>query len=85
MLHVCTARIQFFFVCCVALTLILSTRSGSTLQKWKAFTAQTETMTKALKKKDTAGALKAYQDATVTLDDYLSLVALPPSKEIVSS
>jgi hypothetical protein len=42
-------------------------------------------MAKALKKKDTAGALKAYQDATVALDDYLILVQLPPAKEMVSS
>jgi hypothetical protein len=41
-------------------------------------------MAKALKKKDTAGALKAYQDATVVLDDYLILVQLPPAKEMVS-
>jgi hypothetical protein len=42
-------------------------------------------MTKALKKKDTAGALKAYQDATVALDEYLPLVELPPAKELASS
>jgi hypothetical protein len=41
-------------------------------------------MAKALKKKDAAGALKAYQDATVALDDYLILVQLPPAKELAS-
>jgi hypothetical protein len=55
------------------------------VQKWKAFSKETEAMTKALKKKDTAGALKAYQDSTVALDEYLSQVDLPPSKEISSS
>jgi hypothetical protein len=76
---------SLFLLIVFALTHILSTRSASTLQKWKAFTAQTETMTKALKKKDTAGALKAYEDATVTLDEYLTLVSLPPAKELASS
>lgn len=42
-------------------------------------------MTKALKKKDTAGALTAYQGATVALDEYLTLVELPSAKELASS
>jgi hypothetical protein len=42
-------------------------------------------MAKALKKKDSAGALKAYQDATVALDDYLPLVQLPLAKELAAS
>ena len=49
-------------------------------QKWKAFAAQVEAMTKALKKKDTAGALVAYGDAAVALDEYLGKVELPPAK-----
>jgi hypothetical protein len=55
------------------------------LQKWKAFAAQTEAITKALKKKDSAGAMKAYQDAIIALDEYLGLVELPSAKEITSS
>lgn len=39
-------------------------------------------MTKALKKKDTDGALKAYDDAVVALDEYLAKVELPTSKEL---
>lgn len=42
-------------------------------------------MTKALKKKDTAGALAAFNSASVDLDDYLAKVELPPSAEISSS
>lgn len=39
-------------------------------------------MTKALKKKDTAGAQQIYKAATVALDEYLEKVELPPLKEI---
>jgi len=39
-------------------------------------------MTKALKKKDTAGALAAYDGATAALDEYLAKVELPTSKDI---
>lgn len=49
-------------------------------QKWKAFAAKVETMTKALKKKDTAGALKDYQEAMAALNEYLEQVELPPVK-----
>ena len=52
---------------------------------WKAYAASVENMTKALKKKDTAGASKAYQDAIQALNAYLELVELPPVSEIVAS
>lgn len=51
-------------------------------QKWKAFTAEIETMTKSLKKKDTKGALVAYDGAIAALDEYLAKVELPSAKEI---
>jgi hypothetical protein len=49
-------------------------------QKWKTFTSQVEAMTKALKKKDTTGALLAHNDAIVALDEFLAKVELPPTK-----
>ena len=52
------------------------------LQAWKKFAASVEAMTKALKKKDTKGAVAAYTDALGLLDDYLKLVELPSAKEI---
>jgi len=39
-------------------------------------------MTKSLKKKDTKGALVAYDGAIAALDEYLAKVELPPSAEI---
>lgn len=39
-------------------------------------------MTKSLKKKDTDGALATYDDAVVALDEYLTKVDLPTSKDI---
>jgi len=51
-------------------------------QKWKAFAAEVETMTKSLKKKDTKGALGAYDGAIAALDEYLAKVELPSAKEI---
>lgn len=41
-----------------------------------------ESVTKSLKKKDSKGALAAYSEALVLLDDYLKLVELPDAKEI---
>ena len=40
-------------------------------------------MTKCLKKKDLDGALKAYDDAMVALDEFLPKVELPSSKELL--
>jgi hypothetical protein len=52
-------------------------------QKWKAFAAEVESMTKSLKKKDTTSALTAYNSALVKLDDYLTqAVELPALKEL---
>jgi hypothetical protein len=48
-------------------------------QKWKAFASQVEGMTKALKKKDSAGALDAYRRAVAALDEYLEKVELSSS------
>jgi len=42
-------------------------------------------MTKSLKKKDTKGAITAYEAATAALDEYLAKVELPPAKDIASS
>ena len=42
-------------------------------------------MTKALKKKDSKGALASYNDALVLLDEYLKQVELPDAKEISMS
>ena len=42
-------------------------------------------MAKALKKKDTKGAMAVYTEALVLLDDYLKLVELPEAKEISMS
>jgi hypothetical protein len=41
-----------------------------------------EGITKALKKKDTNGALTVYKDSLVLLDEYLKQVELPVAKEI---
>jgi len=47
-------------------------------QKWKAFAAQVEAITAALKKKDTQGALKIFEDKAVpALNEYLGQVQLP--------
>jgi len=43
-----------------------------------------ENVTKALKKKDTKGALAAYQESLTALDGYLELVDLPSAKEILT-
>jgi hypothetical protein len=42
-------------------------------------------MTKSLKKKDTKGALAAFEAATAALDEYLEKVELPAAKEMGSS
>jgi hypothetical protein len=47
------------------------------VKAWKAFAAEVESMTKALKKKDTKSALEAYNRATAALDGYLEKVELP--------
>jgi hypothetical protein len=52
------------------------------VKSWKAFAGRVESMTKALKKKDTKSALVAYQDALTALDEYLEKVELPSAKEI---
>jgi hypothetical protein len=41
-----------------------------------------ESVTKSLKQKDAKGALAAYGEALVLLDEYLKLVELPEAKEI---
>ena len=41
-----------------------------------------DSVQKKLKKKDAAGALKAYQDAKAMLDPYLAQVELPSSAEL---
>ena len=64
------------------LTLVL-VYANIIMQKWKAFAAQVEEMTKALKKKDTAKAKAIFDGpARAALDDYLEKVELPPSKEM---
>lgn len=52
------------------------------MQKWKAFTAEVENMTKSLKKKDIKAAIAAHGKATAALDEYLLQVELPVSKEV---
>lgn len=54
-------------------------------QAWKKFAAAVEGVPKALKKKDTKGALAAYDGAMGLLDDYLKQVELPDAKEISMS
>jgi hypothetical protein len=54
-------------------------------QKWKAFAAEVENMTKALKKKDMKGASSSFEQAVVALDAYLEKVELPSSKEVSRS
>jgi hypothetical protein len=49
---------------------------------WKRFAASVESVTKSLKQKDAKGALAAYGEALVLLDEYLKLVELPEAKEI---
>jgi hypothetical protein len=39
-------------------------------------------MTKSLKKKDTKGAIVAFDQAIIALDEYLEKVELPPAKEV---
>jgi len=52
------------------------------VKSWKFFASRVEATTKALKKKDTAGALVAYKDSLTALDEYLDKVELPSAKEI---
>lgn len=58
----------------------LNAASRRSPQKWKAFAAEVEAMTKSLKKKDAVGALAEYQAALVALDEYLEKVEIPPAK-----
>ena len=53
-----------------------------TIQAWKKYAASVEAITKALKKKDTKGAVAAYNDSMAALDEYLKQVELPDAKEI---
>lgn len=53
------------------------------VKKWKAYTAEVENMTKALKKKDTKKALDSYAVASLALDEYLEKVELPPGKDLL--
>ena len=52
------------------------------VKKWKAFAAEVENMTKALKKKDTKSATTIFKGALGPLDAYLGEVELPPAAEI---
>lgn len=53
------------------------------VKKWKAFAGDVESMTKSLKKKDTKGALVAYESALDKLDEYLvNGVELSPYAEL---
>mmetsp|Transcript_20029 Transcript_20029/g.29277 ORF Transcript_20029/g.29277 Transcript_20029/m.29277 type:complete len:175 (-) Transcript_20029:1830-2354(-) len=53
-----------------------------TVKKWKAFAAELEVLQKALKKKDSKGALASYQKSEALLDAYLESVELPPVIEM---
>mmetsp|Transcript_4399 Transcript_4399/g.5773 ORF Transcript_4399/g.5773 Transcript_4399/m.5773 type:complete len:215 (-) Transcript_4399:310-954(-) len=55
------------------------------VKAWKKFAGEVEGMTKALKKKDTSGALLSYNNAVAALDDYLTKVDLPSTSEIASN
>ena len=51
------------------------------VKKWKAFAVQIDIMAKSLKKKDTKGALVAYDASVAALDEYLAKVDLPATAE----
>lgn len=52
------------------------------VKKYKAFAKEVEGFQKALKKKGAAGALDTYPSVEVALDDWLSEIELPPSREL---
>eukprot|EP00977_Amphora_coffeiformis_P024984 scaffold17828_cov168-Amphora_coffeaeformis.AAC.1 len=55
------------------------------VKAWKKFAGAVEGIAKALKKKDTKGAIASYTEALGLLDEYLKQVELPDAKEITMS
>lgn len=52
------------------------------VKKYKAFAKEVENFQKALKKKGAAAALDAFPSVEVALEDWLSEIELPPSREL---
>ena len=52
------------------------------LQKYKAFAKEVEGLQKALKKKGAAAAVDAFPSVETALEDWLSEIELPPSREL---
>mmetsp|Transcript_16356 Transcript_16356/g.41009 ORF Transcript_16356/g.41009 Transcript_16356/m.41009 type:complete len:220 (+) Transcript_16356:108-767(+) len=52
------------------------------VKKYKAFAKEVEAFQKALKKKGAAAAVDAFPSVEVALDDWLSEIELPPSREL---
>lgn len=52
------------------------------VKKYKAFAKEVEVLQKSLKKKGAAAALDTFPSVEVALDDWLSEIELPPSREL---